>query len=321
MDADYTQNLRYKLQKRLRRLNSSGPEVFHYALRQFWGYLHGQAVLRGIVEDVERRYACHEGAASEIFGEKKGLLFDEEAESVGIGFFVFKKCAELVGPDQRVEIQIGAAYGHHKLDEALEFFMSYFIEPVYEHIDEQLDDQRAVLALLRRYKHKCEWFQRDTLYKMWQADTSKGEKTLALHLYEYLHDQGLDFYIEPTSASGEIDIISAQSSEEPLLADAKIYNPGKGKGKDYLARGIKQIYTYAVDYNESFAYLITYKTCPDDLRLALTNQTAATPYLTHNNKTIFLVVVDIYPHEKTASKQGPLKPIEITEADLIRLIK
>jgi hypothetical protein len=36
MNPDYVQNLRYKLQKRFRRLNAAGWEIFHYALKQFW---------------------------------------------------------------------------------------------------------------------------------------------------------------------------------------------------------------------------------------------------------------------------------------------
>ncbi len=85
-------------------------------------------------------------------------------------------------------------------------------------------------------EQKCEWFQRTKLYEAWLENTQKGEKILALHLYEYMHDQGVDFSIEPTSASGEADLVSAQTSDEPLIADAKIFNPAKSKGKNYIAR-------------------------------------------------------------------------------------
>jgi len=319
MNPDYVQNLRYKLQKRFRRLNAAGWEIFHYALKQLWDFLYAQPVLVGIMEDIERRCTSYEADAEKIFAEKRGLLPETELESVGIGYWLIKRCVE--SEEDNIEIAIGHSYPSSgtKHDDAIELFRCYFVEPLYEYVDEQLDDERAMLGLLCRYKQKCEWFHRDHLYSCWKADTSRGEKTLAWHLYEYLHDQGIDFHIEPLSASGEVDLISAQESPEPLLADAKIYNPDKGRGKDYLAAAVQQIYTYAVDYNQSFGYLVVYKTCPDDLRLALTNQAAATPFLIYNNKTIFLIVVDIFPHEKPASKRGPLKPVEITEEDLVRV--
>ena len=195
-----------------------------------------------------------------------------------------------------------------------------FLEPLYEYLDEQLDDQRAILALLRRYKHKCEWFQRKHLFKSWEDNTKIGEKLLALHLYEYLHDQGLDFVIEPSSVSGEVDLIAAQKSDEPLIADVKIFNPEKGKGTDYIARGFNQIYLYTLDYNEPFGYLIIYNTSGQDLRFVLANQEQSTPFVVHNNKTIFVVTIDVFPYETSASRRGRLKTVEITEEDLIRII-
>ena len=49
MNAEYVQNLRYKLQKRVRRLHSTGAQGFHIGLKQFWGFLTGQSVLMGMI--------------------------------------------------------------------------------------------------------------------------------------------------------------------------------------------------------------------------------------------------------------------------------
>jgi len=138
-------------------------------------------------------------------------------------------------------------------------------------------------------------------------------------LYEWLHDQGLDFVIEPRSVSGEADLVAAQKSDDPLIADAKIFD-ASGRGKAYIAKGFNQLYLYTCDFNEPFGYLVIYKTCAQDLRLALETQAGRVPFVTHNNKTIFLMVIDIHPHEMSASKRGPLEAIEITETDLIRTL-
>jgi hypothetical protein len=320
MNSEYIQNLRYKLQKRVRRLNStSDHQLFHYALKQFWGFLKNYPVFVGILDDLQCRSSSSEAEADKIINSSQGQVFDSELESVAASCFVIKKCVE--SESQMVEVKVGRAYGGSKVSDNLENFKSLFLEPLYEYIDEQLDDQKVILALLRRYKHKCEWFQREQLFGLWEADTSRGEKQLALHLYEYLHDQGLDFTIEPSSASGEADLVAAQKSDYPLIADTKIFNPEKGKTPEYIAKGFNQIYIYTLDYNEPFGYLIIYNTSGLDLRFALVNQEQATPFVVHNNKTIFLITIDIYPHETSASKRGALKTIEITEDNLVRIIE
>lgn len=163
MNAGYIQNLRYKLQKRVRRLNSTESQVFHFSLKQFQGFLKSYPIFVGILEDLERRCPSMEAEAEKIVNGTQ-LVFDNELENATASYFVIKKCAE--SDDKRVEVNVGFTYyGQRDLNDNLEYFKSLFLEPLYEYLDEQLDDQRAILALLRRYKHKCEWFQRNHLFK------------------------------------------------------------------------------------------------------------------------------------------------------------
>lgn len=318
MNGEYVQNLRYKLQKRVRRLNSIGDNMFHISLKHFWGFLENNPVFIGILQDLGNKYQSKESEAEKII-DGKSILGNTELEHAALSYFLIKKCSK--SDDNRIETDIGYIYDDWiDTDKAaLEHFRDMFLEPFYEYVDEQLDDQKAILALLRRYKHKCEWFQRDNLFKLVEKHPKSGEKLLALHLYEYLHDQGLDFTIEPSSISGKADLVAAQNTDDPLIADTKIFNPEKKKGKSYLVTGFNQVYIYTTDYNEPFGYLIIYKTSEKDLRFALSNQTQSVPFVIHNNKTIFIITIDIFPHSKTASKRGTLKPIEITEDDLIKI--
>lgn len=319
MNNEYIQNLRYKLQKRVRRLNSIQSNVFHATLKQFWGFLQGNEIFVGILEELEKRYLQMEKESEKIVKDKKPLVFENENENAAVTYFVIKKCVE--SEKQDIEWNIGGSYRTSRhMSEMLDVFRDLFLEPFYEYIDEQLDDQRAILALLRRYKHRCEWFRRNHLFNVWNNDTKKGEKHLSMFLYEYLLDQGIDFNIEPKSVSGEADLVAAQKSDDPLIADVKIFEPNSGRGKDYIAKGFDQIYQYTLDYNEPFGYLIIFKTCKEDLRFALSNISQSTPFVIHNNKTIFLITIDIFPHEEPASKRGTLKTIEITEKDLIKIL-
>jgi len=312
MDKDYIQNVRYKLQKRVRRVNSSEFHVFHYVLKQFWGFLHDQPLFSGIMQELSLKADRVADDVEKIFSGRNAIVFDSEEENAAAAYLVIKRCVE--SDNGNIEIEIAHNYSNErKHNDALEAFKDIFVEPFYEYLDENLDDSGFILSLLRRYKHKCEWFLRNLLYSTWEKDTRKGEKLLALHLYEYLHDQGVEFSIEPSSASGEADLVSAQNTDEPLIADVKIFNPEKGKGKDYIAKGFRQIYTYTLDYNEPMGFLIIFKTCEEDIKLPFANQAQMTPFVQHNNKTIFFLVVDVYPYEKSASKRGKLEFAELTE--------
>ena len=170
MNGEYIQNLRYKLQRRVRRLNSMGHPVFHFLLKQFWGFLKSYPVFIGILEDLEHRCSEMESKSVEIIGGK-ALVFGDEMENAAVSYFVIKKCVE--SEKQIIEANVGRMYdpGSSKHDDSLECFKEIFLEPLYDYLDEHLDDQRAILALLQHYKHKCEWFQREELLKLWKCNT------------------------------------------------------------------------------------------------------------------------------------------------------
>jgi hypothetical protein len=204
-----------------------------------------------------------------------------------------------------------------KNDDVIEAFRLTYVEPLFDYIDEQLDDKRMTLVLLKKYKQRCEWFRRDELLAACVADTRQGEKTLAYDLYEYLHDQGIQFHIEPQSASGRIDLISAQTGKDRLVADAKIFNPESSHDRSYIMDGFRQVYDYTKDYNESFGYLVVFKTCAEDLSISTPKQESGVPFITHNNKSIFIVVIDIFDYPESASKRGKLNAYEITPEQFI----
>lgn len=320
MDRDQLQLIRYKLQKRVRRLNSTEHQIFHYTLRQFWGFLQSQPLLMGVMAYLETTKFQVNEDVERIFTGKEAMVFDNEEENAAACYFVLKRCSE--STDARIEISVGRCYSRKsELNELLESFKDIFLEPFYDYLDEHLDESRAVLALILKYKKSCEWFKRHELLVRWTENPSKGEKFLALNMYEYLFQQGLDFYIEPTSASGEVDLISSQVGDERLLADAKIYNPEKGKGKQYILAGFNQLYTYALDYNEPVGYLVIFKTSKDSLCFALSETYHHTPFITYNNKTIFFVVIDLFEWEESASKRGNFKSVEITESDIVSVVQ
>ncbi|MDZ7779531.1 MAG: hypothetical protein U5R14_06260 [Gemmatimonadota bacterium] len=65
---------------------------------------------------------------------------------------------------------------------------------------------------------------------------------------------------------------------------------------------------------------MVFKTSEADLGLAVSDTVSGLPVLSHNNKSLFILVIDIFPHSTTASQRGRLEVREITETDLLELV-
>ena len=321
MDKDYLQALRYKLQKRVRKLNSTQNRgMYHVMLKQFFEFLCDHKLLSGIVDELAL-LSDNDNITKEvekICSERNyETSLEREKDYSAMCYKILKQCAESTNNFDPIKIGHNIAQGKSDTAEDLGLFNECFLEPFYEYIDESIDETGAILSLLRKYKERCEWFKKESLYSTWKDATQKGERLLAYDLYEYLHDQGIEFFIEPQSASGEVDMISSQPGQNKLLVDAKIFNPEKDKGKRYIISGFNQVNTYTKDFNQPIGYLVIFKTCENDLKFSLTSGISSVPFITHNNKTIFFITIDIFPYNHSASKRGTLKAVEISAGDLV----
>ncbi len=320
MEDKHLQTVRYKLQKRVRRLNSATWEQFVPFLRQFFVYFNSSPILCGLRDNLITRsikYNTKETIDKVLEGQSRYGQNEEEAAALGYEMLT-RVANDETHNFENVLLSFRMRQGSGNLEDCIEIFREEFLEPFYEYIDEHLDDQHVILYLLKKYKHRCEWFYSMQLRQIVSEDTAKGEKLLSSDLYEYLHNAGLDFNVEPKSASGIPDFITEQIENNRIIADAKIYWPEKGKGKSYLIGGFNQIYTYLCDFNEAFGYMIIYNLANEDIRFLLPQTQSALPSYTYNNKTIFFVAIDICEHESSASKRGQRKSIDITESELVQ---
>lgn len=327
MEDKQLQSIRYKLQKRIRRLNSAEYDPFIPLLRQFFIFFNSSPILcsvRDTLLERTKKYDVKQTIDKVIKG--KGPYGSNEEEAAAMGHEILLRAIgtnpprEILTCRRRVRVQFPQYNEKHddsEYNESLDIFRADFLEPFYEYIDEHLDDQHVILYLLKKYKHQCEWFRSVQLRQTVSNDTAKGEKSLALDLYEYLHNAGIDFNVEPKSTSGIPDFVTEQIGDNRIVADTKIYWPERSKDKSYLISGYNQIYTYLRDYNESFGYLVIYNMAEEDIRFLLPQTQFTFPSYTYNNKTIFFAVIDICDHNATASKRGQRKAINISENDLI----
>jgi len=322
MQDKFIQSIRYKLQKRVRKLNSADFRLFSFNLRSFFAFFEASPILCGVRDELLAAVPKDEldkDMALLLSTSREVPVKDTEAEEAALGYVFLKHCmdnAETFSPHE-----VGFSYGGKDGSGGLDKVRQVFLEPFYEYVDEHIDDQQAILYFLRKYKHRSEWFQRERLHAIAADETGTAEKSLAFDLYEYLHDQGIDFSIEPKSASGEPDLVTEQVGDNKVVADAKVFWPDRSKAKSYIIKGFHQVYTYLRDYNEPFGYLVIFKMCEDDLKFMVPPTTAMFPSISHNNKTVFFIVVDICEYDRTASKRGQLKVYEITSQDLIHAVE
>lgn len=315
MDTQYLQTQRYQLQKRVRRLNSCHTTLFHSALVQFWNYLHEHVIFKAVLERLATEAPDH---ATEIQALKSRNieLFTSEMEALHFAFRVIEHCAaqpvETNGQVNMPEVMLVRGLSHGaKHSEALDAFRDAFLDTFYEHLDESLDQTGAILSLLVKYRQRVEWFFRSEA----AAISATGERKLAPHLYAYLHDQGLEFSIEPRGPSGIPDLVSPD-----LVMDVKLFD-GSARGVKYIASGVNQVHAYLREFNQVTGYLVIYRICPEALHFSFATPDRYFSSLHIGGKIIYLVVIDICEYETSASKRGVLREFNVDEAALISQLK
>ena len=314
MDSQYLQQQRFQLQKRVRRLNSCNVTVFHSALVQFWNFLQAHMLFKAVLEKLAAEAPDHSEAIQKL-NQGQFDLFAREIDALHFAYRLIEHCAALpLEMNERAtqpEVTFGYHLGASKSQDALEQFRDSFLDPLYEYLDESLDQTGATLSLLVKYRQRVEWFFRAEV----ASAAINGERKLAPHLYAYLHDQGLEFSIEPQGPSGIPDLVSRQ-----LVMDVKLFD-GLSRSVNYVASGVHQVHTYLRDFQQVTGYLVIYKTCPEALHFAFASPDRHFPMLHVGGKIIFLVVIDICDHDSPASKRGTLKEFNVDETTLIMQLK
>ena len=189
-----------------------------------------------------------------------------------------------------------------------------FFVPVVKYIDEKTVVIDSFQYLLVRFKLKSEWFEKEYLFSLYGRDTTKGESVLDNTLRAYLFDQGINFpFSKPSSPSGEVDVLSV-IEQKPIPLEIKVFD-GNGRSRSYVRQGFKQAFSYAKDYGEPSAYLVIFNVSQYDLMFKLSSPDMP-QRLVIGDKTIYIFIINLYPHDEPASKRD-LKPYVIDEKYLL----
>ena len=248
-----------------------------------------------------------------------GRPYGETGEQAAtLGYIKWQKFSGQTNPHAFYDHTLSAQGG---FEESVSLYRDWYVEPLFDYLDEVLDDGNVLLATLIRYKQKVEWYRRDEVVALYEGDTLRGESRLKKHMFEFLFDQGLPFHVEPTTASGKPDVVSLDDSEHPFIGEVKIFDPARSKGPSDIKKGLYQVFRYCWDYNEPLGHLIVFNVSNKQLRVELPSAPDGIPRFEYNHKTIFLTVIDVHEHERTASTRGIADTVTISAAELVHEVE
>lgn len=326
MNEEQLTRLRNRLQQRKERLKLTEGRFFLPRLHRLLTFLRDEPFFAPILDELESDKKMEE-IAGKIGNHKHAVRADNSArelldslpsdEEYAAVMYHLLRGAFLPQPWWKLEdIRKFFCVGTHKT--GYSGFMRDAIGPLCDYLDERLNEQQAILGLLVRYKKRSEWFNREELQQI--ADDEKArkgidkkraevEKVLKVDLYRYLHDQGMDFTIEPKSDRGEIDLILNNGG----YIEGKVFD-NKGRDKNYIIKGFGQLLHYLRQYVQTKGYLLVYQTCKEQLVIEA-DQLGTIPFVRCGGKTVYILAVDICQYQKSVSQRDH-ELIRITAEEL-----
>ena len=289
-------------------------------LQFLWKFLHGSELfspLCGVIKQKalprfdQNRYWI-------VWDQKANPLPDSPEERIQLSYAIIEDIV-INNHDSTIMYRIGKQYLGKQPGTETDYFNLFndlFLEPFILFLNHHAIKNILILELLKKYKHKTEWFTGEKLFEMVQNNSRKAEQLLTSDLYSYLFDKGLNFHIEPKAPSGRLDFVgSQQNSPNKILIEGKLFD-ADGRSKSYLVQGFHQLLTYTKTFNEDKSYLVIYNISPKHLTINIQGDSSGFSCFLADNRRVYLIVIDIFIHQEPASTRPKADIVEINEADL-----
>ena len=315
----YLLDLRVRLQQRRNRVLMVDYRHYETELQLFLQFLDDNPYLRALLHTLDAGDETDYGEWKDAQAEQRSITFPaSETARAKLCLGILKECAH--DPEQRAAISWGSAFSHESMfNEMLNDLNEAVLDPVVNYLGDRIDDTGNVVYLLQRFKRKAEWFSQQELHQAYLRDTGSGEKNLDRRLREALFDGGMDFpFSQPDSPSGRADVVSLDDADDPLVLEAKVFDPARGKDKSRLRQGFHQVLRYANDYQQNIGYLVVFNCSNNQLVWPSEDSPDGEfpPRIMHDGKTFFLVTIDIGTDREPASKETPSGRTVITRREL-----
>ncbi|MDE0269024.1 MAG: hypothetical protein OXI96_08320 [Acidimicrobiaceae bacterium] len=315
----YLRDLRVRLQQRKNRVYRTDAQHYKTELQLFLQFLNKNTYLNALLCTLNATEEADFEEWKETDGKSRNITFPpSETTRAKLCFGILKECA--YDPEEHAAIRWAGRFSHeHNLNEMLGDLNEAVLEPFVNFLDDRIDDTGNVLYLLQRFKLKTEWFRQQELRQTYFCNTASGERNLDRVLREALFDGGVDFpFSQPNSPSGRADVINLDDADDPLVLEVKVFDPDQGRGKNHLRQGFHQVLRYANDYQQNVGYLVVFN-CSGNQLVWPSNSSDSEfpPRIVHDDKTFFLLSIDIGTNRKSASKERPSGRYTISRNELI----
>ena len=317
----YLRDLRVRLQERRNRLYRTGHQSYGDELRYFFQFLDENPYLRSLLTVLDESPSVDfEEWVAEIERRRGRLQFPESEEGrAKICHQMLRRChtAQNAVEWRRWTWIFSSA---NKLDDQVRDLTEAVVDPFVNFLHDRIDDAGNVLFVIERYKLQVEWFKREELYNLYKSNTSTGEASLDRQLRAALFEGGVDYpFSQPSSPSGEADIVALLDSNDPLVLEVKVFDPELGKNNAHLSQGFHQVLRYASDYNQSLGYLVIFNCSARQLVIASGEEEELDfpPRINYGGKTFFVIPIDFNPQALSASREKPATRRVISYQDLI----
>ena len=311
-------DLRVRLQQRRNRVHVTDYRHYETELQLFLRFLDDNPYLHALLRTLEASEEADLEQWKSALSPRSAAFPPSETARAKLCLGILKECA--YGPEGRASLSWGGRFSHKSnLNERLGDLNEAVLNPLANYLDDRIDDTGNLLYLLQRFKLKAEWFRKQELKQMYLEDTASGEAHLDRVLREALFDGGVDFpFSQPDSPSGRADVVSLDDSEDPLVLEAKVFDPDRGKGKSHLRQGFHQVLRYANDYQQSVGYLVAFNCSGNQLVWPSEDSAEGEfpPRILHDGKTFFLIAIDIGIDRESASKERPSGRAVISRSEL-----
>ena len=305
----YLQDLRVRLQERKTRLHRAGHRSYAEELQYFLNFLDENPYIHSLLTMLDENSSVDfEEWEAGITGRGERPSFPEAEEGrAKICHQILRRC-NTAQTSREWQKWLGTFSREARYDDQVRDLTEAVVDPFLYFLHDRIDDAGNVLFVIQRYKFQVEWFKRNELYHLYKNNTSVGEANLDQHLRAALFEGGIDYpFSQPSSPSGEADVVALLGSNDPLVLEVKVFDPERGKNIRHLSQGFHQVLRYSNDYNQNLGYLVIFNCSGQQLVIGAEESSEQNfpPRINYGGKTFFVIPIDVHPETPSASREKP----------------
>lgn len=315
MNTDRLTILRDNLERRYERLVAADGNHVDRMLVSLWQHLQRDPITQGILASLLEDKQAEVIADNTLDAPLQNRPPHDDVTDLAVQCHLWK----LVAADPDRAHQNVANLVHHYYycsasgEREHDNIKAHLAGRVIDHVIERLSDQSLLFGTLVRYRVRSEVYNRSGLQALYDNGSGEAEKRLKSDLYLYLHDQGIDFVIEPEIDNSTLDVLATPCGDKKVV-EVKVFDDGN-RTKAKVAQGVIQTRGYARQHGVSRAYYVTYSMSQKHLVFEAPTVLPHLYEIRFSDSVVYALVVNIATPTESVSKRKP-EEVLVTQADM-----